>query len=234
MQPGLDSPEFPPTIPPLNSSTIMSFRTLVLPVLGAALLALVPCRAADPAELSSPADGTPRDILADLSNPQGDANPDPVIKSLGTELMGKALPLARSFGANAELASTLGPTLQALTANQLKPSLTGLQRLSEAKLTAEQAKLFGDFGNLAHAYLAQRNLATLPDAKSDVAQLVSSLRQGKITEAVPVLQKISQNAKLTAPQKELVTALVAKFAPATGKAADAVGSAAKALPAAAK
>lgn len=225
MQPGLDSPEFPPTIPQLNSSTIMSFRTFVLPVLGAALLALVPCRAADPAEPASPSgpnSSSPVETTQDITNPLGEPNPDPVVKSLGTEIMTKGLPFARSFGINGEMLTLFTSTFTALTENQTKSSLSGLQKLSEAKLSTEQQRMLAEIANLSSAYLVQRNLATLPDTKGEVAQVVSSLRQGKITESIPALQKIAQNAKLTAPQKELVSALVAKYAPA------------KALPAAAK
>ena len=51
----------------------------------------------------------------------------------------------------------------------------------------------------------------------DGAQIVSSLRKGNITEALPAIKKVSQNAKVTPAQKELLTSLADKYAPGASK-----------------
>lgn len=53
-----------------------------------------------------------------------------------------------------------------------------------------------------------------------MATIVNSLRKGEVASAVPAIQKISQNANLTAPQKQLIGSLADNYAPGLKKAAD--------------
>jgi hypothetical protein len=68
-----------------------------------------------------------------------------------------------------------------------------------------------------------KNLGSLEGSQSEVAQIVGSLRKGKITEALPAIRKVSQNAKLTAEQKELLTSVAEKLAPGASKVSGALG-----------
>ena len=96
-------------------------------------------------------------------------------------------------------------------------SLAAFQKLSQTKLTPEQTKLAKDVGQLGSTYLVHKNLGNLEGSQSDVAQIVRSLRKGNITEALPAIRKVSQNAKLTPAQKELLTSLVEKYTPGASK-----------------
>ena len=77
-----------------------------------------------------------------------------------------------------------------------------------------------DVGNLASAYVVQRNFSSLDGAQGDVATIVNSLRQGTITPALPALQSLGQNASLTPRQKDLIATLAEQYAPGLKKASD--------------
>ena len=96
--------------------------------------------------------------------------------------------------------------------------------VSAAKLTSEQLELARQFGNLASAYVVQKNFSALDGAQGDVANIVNALRSGKIKAALPSLKTIAQNAKLTATQKTLITTIADKYAPGLSKAAGAMDS----------
>jgi hypothetical protein len=83
-------------------------------------------------------------------------------------------------------------------------------------------QLAKDVGNLASAYVVQKNFASLEGAQSDVATIVNSLRQGQITPAIPAIQKVAQNASLTPTQKQLVASIADKYAPGVTKTAGAL------------
>jgi hypothetical protein len=68
----------------------------------------------------------------------------------------------------------------------------------------------------------QKNFATLEGSQSDVATLVSSLREGKLTAAIAPLKNVAGNTHLTDGQKDLVKTVANKYAPGLGKAAGAV------------
>ena len=89
--------------------------------------------------------------------------------------------------------------------------------MSQTKLTPEQTELAKEVGQLGSAYLVHKNLGNLEGSQSDVAQIVHSLRKGNIAEALPAIKKVSQNAKLTPTQKELLTSLADKYAPGASK-----------------
>jgi hypothetical protein len=147
---------------------------------------------------------------------------DPTLKSLGSELGSKVQASHKSLTGNPETQGQLSGALQSLLGNKGAESLAAFQKLSQIKLTPEQTKLAKDVGHLGSAYLVHKNLGGLEGSQSDVAQIVGSLRKGKITQALPAIQKVSRNAKLTPAQKELLTSLADKYAPGAGKAGDAL------------
>ncbi len=79
-------------------------------------------------------------------------------------------------------------------------------------------------GNLASAYVVQKDFASLEGSQSDVATIVSSFRSGQITPAVPAIQNVAKNASLTDPQKQIISTVADKYAPGWKKAAGALDS----------
>jgi hypothetical protein len=85
-------------------------------------------------------------------------------------------------------------------------------------------------GNVGSAYIVQRNFSSLEGAQGDVAQIVNSLRKGTPTAAIPAIQNVAQNAKLTPAQKEVATSLVNQYVPGVKKVSDFLGGGLKSLP----
>jgi hypothetical protein len=135
------------------------------------------------------------------------------LKSLGSELGSKVQASHKSLAGKPDTQGQLSGALQSLLGNKGGESLAAFQKLSQAKLTPEQTKLAEEVGHLGSAYLVHKNLSGLEGSQNDVAQIVGSLRKGKIKQALPAIKKVSQNAKLTAAQKELLSSLADKAAP---------------------
>jgi hypothetical protein len=158
------------------------------------------------------------------------SSPDATLKSLGEELGAKTGSLGKTLGTNGDLTSQLADGVKALLGGGSGgggESLSRLQKLAAAaSFTPAQKQLAKEVGNLGSAYLVQKNLAGLEGAQGDVATIVSSLRKGEVSKALPAVQKVAANAKLTPAQKQLVTSLAEQYAPGTGKVSDAL----KALP----
>ena len=163
------------------------------------------------------------DLLGQLKSAAASGS-DSTLKSLGGELGSKVQALNKLLAAKPDTQSQLTGALQSVLGNQGGDSLAAFQKLSQAKLTPEQTKLAKDVGNLGSAYLVQKNLASLEGSQSEVGQIVGSLRKGNITEAMPAIQKVSQNAKLTQPQKDLMTSLADRYAPGASKVGGALKS----------
>jgi len=147
--------------------------------------------------------------------------PDPQAASIGSELASKAKSLAQSAAGNTDLKSRMGSALQSLTAGKDASALGSIfQEVKQANLTPQQTQLVKDMGNLASAYVVQKNFASLDGAKGDVATIVNSLRKGSVAQALPALQSLTQNASLTSHQKELLATLADEYAPGLKKASD--------------
>jgi len=156
---------------------------------------------------------------------QAKAASDSKLGDIATELTSKVQSLNTTPGVNDTLKSKLDGTLKALTGGQDSAALTSAFGLvKSSKLTPAQLDLAKQVGNLASAYVVQKNFSTLDGAQGDVANVVSSLRSGKITAALPALKNIAQNAKLTDTQKQLITTIGDKYAPGLSKANGAVDS----------
>jgi hypothetical protein len=148
------------------------------------------------------------------------SQPDKQLGSIGTELADKVKALSESASGNDAVQSQLTNSVQALVAGNDAGALSTLYQTAKgASLTPEQTQLAKDVGNVASAYVVQKNFASLDGAQGDVATIVNSLRKGQITPAVPALQRVGQNANLTPTQKQLVASLADRYAPGTTKAA---------------
>jgi|SRR5690242_2338185 len=151
------------------------------------------------------------------------ASSDSQLGDIATELTGKIEAFGAALGTNSVIQSQLDSTLKSLTGGQDSAALSSAYKLvSDAKLTPEQLGLAKQVGNLASAYVVQKNFTSLEGAQGDVATIVSSLRDGQITTAIPAVKNVATNAHLTDAQKTLITKVADKYAPGWKKAGEAL------------
>jgi hypothetical protein len=144
---------------------------------------------------------------------------DSQLGSIAGELTGKVQSLGALLGANDAIKSMLDNTLKSLTGGKDSAALAhAFDLVKAAKLTPDQLGLAKQVGNLASAYVVQKNFATLEGSQSDVASLVSSLREGKLTAAIAPVKNIAGNTHLTDGQKTLIKTVANKYAPGLEKA----------------
>jgi hypothetical protein len=144
---------------------------------------------------------------------------DSKLGAIATELTGEMQKLGAGLATNAVVKERLDSTLKALTGGKDSEALThAFDLVKGAKLTPEQIGVAKQVGNLASAYTVQKHFATLEGSQGDVAMIVSSLRSGNVTAAVPPLKNVATSAKLTDPQKQLITKVADKYAPGWEKA----------------
>ena len=149
------------------------------------------------------------------------ASSDKVLGPLGGDLVSKYTALDQSLGAGSALKGQLTSSLQSLLGGKDSAALGTAFALSQVpNLTPAQKDLAKEAGNLTTAFVVQRNFASLDGAQGDVATIVNALRKGELASAVPSIQKVSQNASLTAPQKALIGSVADKYAPGQRKAKD--------------
>ncbi len=148
---------------------------------------------------------------------------DSQLGTIAGELTGKVQSLGTLLGANDAIKGTLDNTLKSLTGGKDSAALAhAFDLVKAAKLTPDQLGIAKQVGNLASAYVVQKNFATLEGSQSDVATIVKSLREGKLTAAVAPLKNVAGNTHLTDGQKKLVKTVADKYAPGWQKAAGAV------------
>ncbi|MEI6195802.1 MAG: hypothetical protein WCS42_15890 [Verrucomicrobiota bacterium] len=156
---------------------------------------------------------------------QAKASGDSQLGTIASELAGKVKSLGGLLGGNAAVSDSLNSTLKSLTGGADSAALASAFNLvKEAKFTPEQLGLAKQVGSLTSAYVVQKNFAALEGQQGDVATIVSSLRSGKIKNALPSLKNVAASAKLTDTQKQLITTIADKYAPGLNKAAGALDS----------
>lgn len=139
---------------------------------------------------------------------------DSQLGGIATQLTSKITKLESMLGTNSALKAKLESTLNSLTGGADSNALTSALGLVQgAKLTPDQLGLAKQVGNLTSAFVVQRNFASLDGAQGDVATIVGSLRDGKVSAAVPALKNVATNAHLTDGQKQLITTVADKYAP---------------------
>jgi hypothetical protein len=144
---------------------------------------------------------------------------DSQLGTIAGELTGKVQSLGTLLGANDAIKGTLDNTLKSLTGGKDSAALAhAFDLVKAAKLTPDQLGIAKQVGNLASAYVVQKNFATLEGSQSDVATLVSSLREGKLTAAIAPVKNIAGNTHLTDGQKTLIKTVADKYAPGWQKA----------------
>ena len=154
-----------------------------------------------------------------------------MLSSVSSELADKVKTLAQSAAGNDTLKSQLTSSLKSLSGGNDSAGLSTIYQVAQsASLTPSQIQLAKEVGNVASAYVVQKNFASLDGAQGDVATIVNSLRQGQIAPAIPAIQKVAQNANLTPTQKQLVASIADKYAPGVSKAASALGQGLQSVP----
>jgi hypothetical protein len=144
---------------------------------------------------------------------------DGQLGAIASELTGKVQALGAAVGANDAIKGMLDNTLKSLTGGKDSAALThAFDLVKAAKLTPDQLGIAKQVGNLASAYVVQKNFATLEGSQSDIATLVSSLREGKLTAAIAPVKNIAGNTHLTDGQKTLIKTVADKYAPGLEKA----------------
>jgi hypothetical protein len=144
---------------------------------------------------------------------------DGQLGAIASELTGKVQSLGATLVGNDAVKSLLDGTLKSLTGGMDSDALISAFKVAAAaKLTPEQIVLAKQVGNLASAYAVQKNFAALEGSQTDVGTIVSSLRGGNITAAIPAIKNVAGNAHLTDGQKKLITTVADKYAPGWQKA----------------
>jgi hypothetical protein len=160
--------------------------------------------------------------LADKFLSTAKAAKDTQLGAIGSELTAKMQALGTTAIGDV-VKSKLNGALKSLAGGKDSEALlSAFDLVKEAKLTSNQMGLAKDVGNLASAYVVQKNFATLEGAQGDVATLVKSLREGKITAAITPVKNIAGNNHLTDGQKTLIKTVADKYAPGWDKAKGAV------------
>lgn len=185
-------------------------------------LGLTACAQSETTPSSAAAQATPpaREASGELTSKLAAAGPDSgdaTLKSLNQDLASSIKSLAASLGDNAALQSQLTKAAEAVAGGNSLESLGLVNKLTAAKLTPEQMGLAKEVKNLTAAYAVQKDLGALEGARGDVATIVNGLRKGEVTTTLPAVQKVMQNASLTASQKSLLTSLADSYAPGLKK-----------------
>jgi hypothetical protein len=230
-KPAAPAAEPKPTASPPTDTSAATPATAPPPAAPAAAAAANAAQATPPAaapvEAAKAADTDATSQFVAASKAQGDS----VASAIGSDLVDKVKTLTQSAAGNDTLKSQLNSSMQSLAGGNDAGGLATLYQAAQgASLTPSQLQLAKDAGNLASAYVVQRNFATLPGSQSDVATIVNSLRQGQITPAIPAFQKVAQNASLTPAQKQLVASIADKYAPGVTKAASALQQGLQSVP----
>jgi hypothetical protein len=156
---------------------------------------------------------------------QAKAASDSQLGAIASELTSKIENFGTALGGNAAVKAKLDDTLKSLTGGNDSAALThAFDLVKSAKLTPDQLGLAKQVGNLASAYVVQNNFASLEGAQGDVGTIVSSLREGKVTAAIPAMKNVAANTHLTDGQKQLITTVADKYAPGWEKAKGAMDS----------
>ena len=149
---------------------------------------------------------------------------DSQLGAIGGELLDKVKTFGQT-GLGSAAQAKLNDTLKQLTGGKDIAALgSAFDLVKDAKLTPDQLNVAKQVGNLASAYVVQKNFASLDGSQSDVAQIVSSLREGKLTTMVSPVKNVMNNSHLTDGQKKLIKTVADKYAPGLEKAKDAVNA----------
>jgi hypothetical protein len=147
---------------------------------------------------------------------------DDVLGAISKDLGPKLQSFAGAVGADKAVESQVQSTIQSLLAGRSAETVDLVSKLTQAKLTPEQMAMAKDVKNLAAAYVIQKDLSSVEGAQGEISTMVNSFRKGEVAMALSVAPDVLKKAKLTGPQKDLLTSIADKYAPGLKKAGDAV------------
>ena len=138
---------------------------------------------------------------------------DSLLKNISTDLGSRVAKLGDALKTNEAVKAQLTGAMESLLGKKDAEAVNGFSGVTESKLTPEQTALAKDVYNAAAALVTQRNFSGIEGMNTDVTKLVNSVWKGNYTEALPPLQKLWTQAKLTDQQKNLLGATFDKYAP---------------------
>lgn len=151
--------------------------------------------------------------MPSLAQAQG----DPVLRDIGRDLKSAVEKIGETLTGSAPLKEKLDQVLQGVTAGQEGNAIESFQQVAkqvaDAQLTPEQTGLVKRIGEVLSAFVVQKKLGGLEGSENEVGQIVSALRNGEPAAAIPYLQKVASNARLTEEQKQMLSGLVEQYAP---------------------
>ncbi len=138
---------------------------------------------------------------------------DSLLKNIGTDLGARVTKLGDALGSNEAAKGQLNTALESLLGGKDSDAVGALGKITDSKLTPEQTTLAKDVYNAAAALVTQRNFSSLEGMNTEVTGVVNSVWKGNYTQALPSLQKIWTQAKLSDAQKNLLGTTFDKYAP---------------------
>jgi hypothetical protein len=148
---------------------------------------------------------------------QAQAQVDPVLRDIGRDLKSAVEKIGETLTGSAPLKEKLDQVLQGVTDGHEGNAVDSFQQVAkqvtDAQLTPEQTGLVKRVGEALSAFVVQKNLGGLEGSENEIGQIVSALRNGEPAAAIPYLQKVASNARLTDDQKQMLSGLVEQYAP---------------------
>jgi hypothetical protein len=201
------TPATPPTppVPAVDPAPVTPATTPATKALAQTVPEVVPARAGGGGSAAP-------DLVGQLLAAPG-LKSDAVLSSVAGDLGSKVAGLGTSLASQPATKEQLDNALKSLASGREVAALDLISKVSQARLTPEQAQAAMQVKDLATAYAVQRNFNSIQGAQDDVAQVVSGLRKGEVATVVPAVQKVLDNGKLTDPQRQLLTDLADRYAP---------------------
>lgn len=138
---------------------------------------------------------------------------DSTLKNISTDLGARVAKLGESLKTNDAAKAQLTAAMQSLLGKQDAEAVSGLGKITDLKLSAEQTTLAKDVYNAGAALVTQRNFSGVEGMNTEVGTVVNSVWKGNYSQALPSLQKLYTQANLTEPQKNLLGTTFDKYAP---------------------
>lgn len=141
------------------------------------------------------------------------SNSDSTLKNISADLSTRVSKFGDSIKTNGAVKAQLSSAMESLLGKNDAEAVSGLGKLTDLKLSPEQSTLAKEVYNAGAALVTQRNFSSLEGMNSEVTSVVNSVWKGNYSQALPPLQKIWTQAKLTDSQKNLLGTTFDKYSP---------------------
>lgn len=147
------------------------------------------------------------------------------LTSLWQGIQTKGSELTKISASNPGLVEAAQGLLSSLGSKQDASALGFVGRMMAAKPTADQMNLIKGLRDDVSVLVLQRNFdASQPGLGGPLQSAVKAIRSGDVAGIIANLSQLTQTAKLTAAQKDLLGSLKKSFQPAAGAVKDAIKS----------